>query len=54
MRGLTDPEAILEVVREINAVRKVRTKTVFAGEGSGADFMKMLAEENGVAFVHQK
>ena len=51
---MTNPEAILEVVREINAVRKVRINTVFAGEGSGADFMKRLAEENGGVFVHQK
>ncbi len=50
---LTRPEEILEVVREINKLRKVRINTVFAGSGSGAAFMKQLAEENGGVFVQQ-
>ena len=50
---LTDPVEILRVVREINKIRKIRIHAVFAGEGSGADFMRKLAEENGGVFVQQ-
>lgn len=51
---LINPTEILEAVREINNLRKIRINTVFAGNGEGLEFMKKLAGENGGIFVHQK
>ena len=50
---LTDTDEILRVVGEVNKLRKVRIHAVFAGEGSGADFMRKLAEQNGGVLVQQ-
>jgi Mg-chelatase subunit ChlD len=50
---LTDTAEILRVVGEVNKLRKIRIHAVYAGEGSGADFMRTLAEQNGGVFVQQ-
>ena len=44
---VTDPKALLELVREVNRYQKVRINAVFAGSGAGEDLLRQLVEESG-------
>ena len=48
-----DPDAILRLVQEVNRYQKIRINTVFTGTGTGADFLRRLAEENDGVFVQR-
>ncbi len=48
-----DPDEILEIVRQANRYLHVRIHTVFTGTGSGADFLRQLAEQNDGVFVQR-
>jgi Mg-chelatase subunit ChlD len=51
--GLTDPDKILDAIAAANRYLKVRIHTVFTGTGTGADFLKKLAEQNDGVFVQR-
>lgn len=48
-----DPDQLLKLVREANKYAKVRIHCVFTGEGTGADLLRRLAEENDGVFVQR-
>ncbi len=52
-KSFFDPDAILDLVRELNRYQKVRINTVFTGVGKGADFLRRLAAENDGVFVQK-
>jgi hypothetical protein len=51
--AITDRDQLLQLVREANKYLKIRIHTVFTGNGSGADLLEKLAEENDGVFVRR-
>lgn len=50
---IRDPDEIRKLLLEANKYRKVRINTVFTGTGSGADFLRKLAEDHDGVFVQR-
>ncbi len=51
---ITEPNAIVSKIKEMNRTRKITIHTIAVGEAIREDFMKALAEQNGGTFVHRK